>query len=93
MHNILICYAYLAEDLMHFNVYFDDATGQQLNAVAQQVRESRNALIRKAVSEWLAAQSQPRWPEAVLDFQGVSDAPSFEAGRDRLKPPAVDPLA
>jgi len=78
---------------MHFNIYLDDATGQKLNAMAQQVGESRNALIRKAVSEWLAHQSQPQWPQAVLDFTGMADAPRFEAGRDRLKPPVDDPLA
>lgn len=36
---------------MHFNVYFDDVTGQRLTAVAAQAGESRNALIRKAVSK------------------------------------------
>lgn len=78
---------------MHFNIYLDDATGQKLNAMAQEVGESRNALIRKAVSEWLAHQSQPQWPQAVLDFTGMGDAPRFEAGRDRLRPPVDDPLA
>ncbi|PZP53843.1 MAG: hypothetical protein DI596_13130 [Azospira oryzae] len=78
---------------MHFNIYLDDATGQQLNALAKQVGESRNALIRKAISEWLAHQAQPQWPEAVLNFQGMADMPPFEASRDRLKPPVEDPLA
>jgi predicted transcriptional regulator len=81
------------EASMHFNVYFDDVTGQRLTAVAQQAGESRNALIRKAVSEWLARHAQPQWPEAVMDFQGIADMPPFEAERDRLKPPVEDPLA
>ncbi len=92
-HNICTCYMLLGVGAMHFNIYLDDATGQKLNAMAQQVGESRNALIRKAVSEWLAHQSQPQWPQAVLDFTGMADAPRFEAGRDRLKPPVDDPLA
>lgn len=78
---------------MHFNIYLDDTTGQQLNAMAQQVGESRNALIRKAVNEWLAHQSRPQWPEAVSSFKGMADVPLFEASRDRLEPPADDPLA
>ncbi|KJS68054.1 MAG: CopG family transcriptional regulator [Serpentinimonas sp.] len=78
---------------MHFSIYLDDATGQQLNAVAQQAGTSRNALIRKAVSEWLVHQHQPQWPQAVADFQGTDHAPPFEASRERLKPPADDPLA
>jgi len=77
---------------MHFNVYFDDVTGQRLTAVAQQAGESRNALIRKAVSEWLVRHAQPQWPDAVMDFQGMADMPPFEAGRDQLKPPVEDPL-
>ncbi len=78
---------------MHFNIYLDDTTGQHLNAIARQVGESRNALIRRAVGEWLARQSQPQWPEAVANFKGVADVPQFEAGRNQLGPPALDPLA
>jgi predicted transcriptional regulator len=78
---------------MHFNVYMDDQTGQQLNAVAQQQGQTRNALIRAAVRDWLSRQNQPKWPEEVLGFQGMADMPSFEAGREQLKPPAADPLA
>lgn len=37
---------------MHFNIHLDDTTGQQLNTMAQQLGESRNALIRRAVSQW-----------------------------------------
>lgn len=78
---------------MHFNIYLDDSTGQQLNALARQTGESRNALIRQAVSLWLAQQSQPQWPEVVMNFKGMADMPLFEASRDRLKPPVDDPLA
>ena len=78
---------------MHFNIYLDDTTGQQLTAFAQQAGESRNALIRKAVSDWLSRQAQTQWPETVLSFKGMADVPLFEASRDRLKPPVDDPLA
>ncbi|MBS0512872.1 MAG: hypothetical protein JSR42_17020 [Proteobacteria bacterium] len=78
---------------MHFNVYFDDVTGQRLAAVAKGAGESRNALIRKAVDEWLARHAQPQWPDAVMAFEGMPDMPPFEAGRAALRPPADDPLA
>lgn len=78
---------------MHFNVYMDDQTGRQLNIASERSGQPRNALIRQAVSEWLARQNQPKWPEEVLDFQGVADMPPFEAGREQLTPPAADPLA
>lgn len=78
---------------MHFNVYIDDETGQQLNRAAEQAGETRNALIRKAVSAWLQRQAPAQWPETVLDFAGMSEIPPFEASRDQLKAPADDPLA
>ena len=78
---------------MNFNIYLDDETGQQLNKVAKKAGESRNALVRQAVSEWLKRHGKPQWPEDVLAFNGLADMPPFEASRDRLRPPAADPLA
>lgn len=78
---------------MNFNIYLDDETGHQLASAADQTGESRNAVIRKAVREWLGRQAKPQWPDSVLNFKGMADMPLFEASRDRLKPPAVDPLA
>lgn len=78
---------------MNFNIYLDDETGRQLNQVAKQAGESRNALVRQAVNAWLKQYSKPQWPEAVLAFKGMAELPPFETGRDSLKPPADDPLA
>ena len=78
---------------MNFNIYLDDETGQKLTHVAEQVGETRNALIRQAVSEWLSRHGKPQWPDEVLAFKGMADMPLFEASRSRLKPPADDPLA
>ena len=44
---------------MHFNIYLDDQTGQRLTEAAQQAGEHRNAVIRRAVQEWLARRQQP----------------------------------
>ncbi len=78
---------------MNFNIYLDDETGEQLTSAADLAGESRNALIRKAVGEWLCRHAQPRWPDVVLHFQGIADVPAFEAGRERLEHPVADPLA
>jgi predicted transcriptional regulator len=78
---------------MNFNIYLDDETGQQLNHVAKQVGENRNALVRRAVSAWLNQHGKPQWPDEVLTFRGMADMPPFEAGRDSIKPPVTDPLA
>ena len=78
---------------MNFNIYLDDETGQQLNKVAKKAGESRNALVRQAVSEWLNRHGRPQWPDEVLSFKGMADMPLFEASRDKLTAPPVDPLA
>ncbi len=78
---------------MNFNIYLDDETGQRLNHVAKQAGESRNALVRQALSEWLDRQGKPQWPAEVLAFEGWADMHPFEASRDKLKQPVTDPLA
>lgn len=78
---------------MNFNIYLDDETGQQLNQLAKQAGESRNALVRQAVSDWLNRHGKPQWPDEVLAFKGMADMPLFEASRATLKPPVADPLA
>lgn len=78
---------------MHFNIYLDDETGEQLNQAAEQAGESRNAVIRRAVGEWLNRHGMSQWPDEVLNFKGMADIPPFEASRDKLKAPAADPLA
>ena len=78
---------------MNFNIYLDDETGLRLNQVAKRAGESRNALVRQAVSEWLSRRGRPQWPDEVLSFEGMADMPPFETRREKLKPPVADPLA
>ena len=92
-HTDQVLHDYAARHDTYGGRYVCADTFKELMPGYEASRESRNALIRKAVSEWLAHQSQPQWPQAVLDFTGMADAPRFEAGRDRLKPPVDDPLA
>lgn len=78
---------------MHFKLHFDNSIALQLNAAAEKHGENPEALIRRAVNEWLARNSLPQWAEEVLTFKGMSHIPLFEASRDKLTPPLVDPLA
>jgi Ribbon-helix-helix protein, copG family len=78
---------------MNFNIYLDDETGEQLGQLAKKVGESRNALIRQAVTEWLNRHDQPTWPTEVLNFEGDPSLRSFELWREELKKPQADPLA
>ncbi len=77
---------------MNFNIYLDDDTGMQLNRAVEQSGESRNALIRQALSEWLRRHGTPQWPAELLSFEGLADLPPFESTRQGLNPPSDDPL-
>lgn len=78
---------------MNFNIYLDDETGEQLNDAAVAMGETRNALIRRAVCEWLGRRGVPQWPNEVLEHAGSADSTPFESHRNNLKAPADDPLA
>src|SRR5678816_445128 len=62
---------------MNFNIYLDDETGQQLNRAAEQAGESRNALIRRAIGDWLSRHRKPNWPDEVLAFKGIAGMPAI----------------
>ena len=78
---------------MNFNIYLDDETGERLTQAAKDAGENRNALIRRAVQEWLVRRGKPQWPKAVLSYVGTTYMPAFELGREHLGPVKDDPLA
>jgi len=78
---------------MNFNVYIDDETASELNRVVEQSGESRNALIRQALRQWLSGRGAPQWPVELLSFEGIAEMPPFESARQHLSPPSNDPLA
>ena len=78
---------------MHFNIYIDDETGAKLKEMAQKRKESRNALVRRAIQEWVDRSGRPAWPKEILDFQGAPDFPPFESHRDEYLPQPEAPLA
>ncbi|MFO1428613.1 MAG: ribbon-helix-helix protein, CopG family [Candidatus Competibacteraceae bacterium] len=61
-----------------------DTLARRLQQISQETGRSRNALVREAVESWLASREQRRWPQEVLDFQGVPDAVPFEQSRADL---------
>ena len=72
---------------MNFSIHLSDTLAERLQQIAQETGRSRNALIREAVESWLASREQRRWPQEVLDFQGVPDTVPFEQDRTNLLPP------
>lgn len=78
---------------MNFNIYIDDQLGERLTEVARASQQSRNALIREAISMWLKVNEKSQWPDEIMQFQGIKDFPSFESHRDDLKMTQDDPFA
>ena len=78
---------------MNFNIYIDDQLGERLTEVARASQQSRNALIREAISMWLKVNEKSQWPDEIMQFQGIKDFPSFESHRDDLKTTQDDPFA
>jgi metal-responsive CopG/Arc/MetJ family transcriptional regulator len=72
---------------MNFSLHLNDELVRRLNATAQAMGKSRNALIREAVEEWLERRARGQWPEEVREFQGVPEAMPFEHARTELLPP------
>jgi gamma-glutamyl:cysteine ligase YbdK (ATP-grasp superfamily) len=80
-------------DLVNFNVYVDDATGERIAALAKQRRTTRNAIVREALEHWLGTHGRRTWPKRVLSFEGQPDFPAFETHRADLSAVPTDPFA
>lgn len=66
---------------MNLSLHLDDDLARRLSAMTEATGQSRNALIRKAIKEWLERQTCHRWPEEILRFPGLPDAVPFEDAR------------
>lgn len=78
---------------MHFNLYLDDATAEKLKQATENSTDSRNAIIRKAINQWLDKTQKHAWPKEILDFTGTNDIAPFESHRVELKASNKDPFA
>ncbi len=77
---------------MNFNIYLDDDTAKRFQEATELSNESRNAIIRKAITFWLSYSNKNRWTDDILAFQGIEDFPAFENNRDDLTLPKDDPF-
>jgi len=78
---------------MNLSIYLDETTAKRLRKVVANKGGSRNAVIRKAIQEYIERREHAGWPEEILRFQGVKNAPVFEATRRELSEPNPDPFA
>jgi hypothetical protein len=77
---------------MNINIYLEDALAKSLNQCVTQSGQSRNAIIREAIKEWVAQHEVKKWPNSILAFQGIRDSVAFESYRDDLLPPKESPF-
>jgi len=78
---------------MYFNIHLDDEIGHQIIMMAQNLKQSNEALIGEAITQWLQYQNKNKWPKEVMNFTGIKDFPRFESYRSEFKPLNQDPLA
>lgn len=69
---------------MNINIYLEDSLAKSLNYLAKKSHQSRNAIIREAVAEWVVHHQKKEWPKSIMDFQGVADFKNFELSRSEL---------
>jgi len=76
---------------MNFNIYLDDETAKRLKQITEKTTQSRNAIIRQAINQWLDKEKTSKWPNKIIKFKGF-DMPAFEENRNELKPISTDPF-
>lgn len=77
---------------MNLNIYLEDALANSLNQCVKETGQSRNALIREAIKEWLTHHLTKKWPNSIMKFKGISGVEPFESHRNDLLPPDEDPF-
>jgi len=77
---------------MNINIYLEDSLAKSLNHCAKKLHQSRNAIIRDAIRNWVSQHEIKKWSKSILNFKGLKDFEPFESYRDELNPPGEDPL-
>ena len=77
---------------MNVTIYLEESLAKSLNYYVKESGQSRNAIIREAVTEYILAHQEKKWPESILKYKGTKDVAPFESYRDELSPPEDDPF-
>lgn len=78
---------------MNVNIYINDNLAKQLDIVAIDTHKKRNTLIQEAIAMLVKSHKKEKWPDSILDFQGIKNITNwegFEAHRKDLKEPNAD---
>lgn len=77
---------------MNINIYLEDTLADSLNYYVKETGQSRNAIIREAVKEYILSHQETKWPDSILKYKGTKGVESFESHRDEMLPPKEDPF-
>jgi predicted DNA-binding protein len=84
----------VSDGSVNFNIYLNSAVGEALKRLAKRRKTTRNALIREAVEDLVAKETESgTWSTAVLEWRGDPTFEPFEEHRKRLRGSTEDPLA
>lgn len=67
--------------VVNVNIYLQDELLEHIDRLAQELGQSRSALIRQAVEVWIARRPAGAWPAELRNWRGEENFPPFELGR------------
>lgn len=69
---------------MSFHVYIEPDLESRLDTLCKKTGEKRNALVRKAIREYVDSQLATEWPEDLFKFKPDKSLPRFEETRNEF---------
>jgi len=72
---------------MNVNIYLDENLAKRVDMYTVKNKLSRSMLIRQALEQWLAKQSEDNWPKDFFQFTKEHEFPAIEEMREGLTPP------
>jgi hypothetical protein len=75
---------------MNINIYIEDKLGKQLTSYAERFHRKKNSIIREAIRDWLTRHTERKWPETILQFDGIKGFPDIEELRKDISDPTKE---
>ena len=72
---------------MNINIYIEDKLAEQLSKYANKFHRKKNSIVREAIKDWLTRHTERKWPNAILQFNGIKEFPDVKELRKGLTEP------
>lgn len=69
---------------MNLHIYLEDDLMKKLTEYSGKFHRKRNSIIREAIKEWVARHTENKWPQSVLEFEGINDLDDMKHLRQNL---------